>query len=137
MGEPPLTGGCGCGGVRFVVTARPVRAVWCHCRRCQRRTGSPASVSAYVAEADLQITAGHELLRAWHPEGSGAKWYCGRCGSHLWGHNPRYPEPYGIRMGAFDTDPGVRPSMRQFVRYAAPWDPIPDDGLPRYDERRP
>jgi hypothetical protein len=40
----------------------------------------------------------------------------------------------GIRMSAFDTDPGVRPSNRQFVAYAANWEPIPDDGLERFDE---
>jgi hypothetical protein len=39
-------------------------------------------------------------------------------------------------MGTFDEDPGIRPSVRQFVAYAAPWEPIPDDGLPRYDESR-
>ena len=39
-------------------------------------------------------------------------------------------------MGAFDRDPGVRPSVRQFVRCAAAWEPIPDDGLPRYAESR-
>jgi hypothetical protein len=42
-----------------------------------------------------------------------------------------------VRMGAFDGDPGIRPSFRQFVAYAAPWEPIPDDGLPRYPERPP
>ena len=42
-----------------------------------------------------------------------------------------------IRMAAFDIDPGVRPSSRQYVAYAASWDTIPDDGLPRYDESRP
>jgi hypothetical protein len=40
-------------------------------------------------------------------------------------------------MGAFDGDPGIRPMWRQYVAYAAPWDPIPDDGLPRHDERPP
>ena len=38
---------------------------------------------------------------------------------------------------AFDGDPGVRPSYRQFTAYAADWDPIPDDGLTRYPERPP
>jgi hypothetical protein len=42
-----------------------------------------------------------------------------------------------IRMGAFDADPGIRPSYRQFVGYAARWEPIPDDGLERFDEMRP
>ena len=42
-----------------------------------------------------------------------------------------------MRMGTFDGDPGVRPSYHQFTAYAAVWEPIPDDGLPRYPERRP
>ena len=42
-----------------------------------------------------------------------------------------------MRMAAIDGDPGVRPMARQFVAYAAPWEPIPDDGLPRFDERAP
>ena len=45
--------------------------------------------------------------------------------------------PVAVRMSAFDGDPRVRPSLRQFVAYAAAWEPIPDDGLPRYPERRP
>jgi hypothetical protein len=58
------------------------------------------------------------------------------CGSALFGSNPARPEPIGIRMGSFDEDPGVRPSVRQFVAYAAPWEPIPDDGLPRFPHSR-
>jgi hypothetical protein len=41
-----------------------------------------------------------------------------------------------VRLGTFDGDPGVRPAWHQFVAYAAPWEPIPDDGLPRYSEGR-
>ncbi len=37
-------------------------------------------------------------------------------------------------MGAFDADPGIRPGLRQFTAYAAAWEPIPDDGLPRHAE---
>jgi hypothetical protein len=40
-------------------------------------------------------------------------------------------------MGAIDGDPGVRPAFHQYVACAAPWDPLPDDGLPRFDERVP
>jgi hypothetical protein len=45
---------------------------------------------------------------------------------------PAHAEPIGIRMGTFDDDPGIRPSVRQFVDSAAPWEAIPDDGLPRH-----
>ena len=50
--------------------------------------------------------------------------------------NPHHADPIGIRMGTFDDDPGIAPSVHQFVAYAAPWEPIPDDGLPRHPESR-
>ena len=40
----------------------------------------------------------------------------------------------GVRMSAFDSDPGVRPTQRQYVAYAAAWEPIPDDALERFPE---
>jgi hypothetical protein len=39
-------------------------------------------------------------------------------------------------MGTFDDDPGIRPPVRQFVAYAAVWEPLPDDGLLRFPESR-
>ncbi|HEX3453593.1 MAG TPA: GFA family protein, partial [Gaiellaceae bacterium] len=62
--------------------------------------------------------------------------FCSACGGALWSRHPDDPGLISVRMGAFDTDPGIRPSARQYVDYAAPWEPIPDDGLPRYPERR-
>ena len=40
-------------------------------------------------------------------------------------------------MGAFDEDPGIRPTWRAFTDYAAAWEPLPDDGLERYGESKP
>jgi hypothetical protein len=40
-------------------------------------------------------------------------------------------------MGAFDEDPGIRPSVRQFVDDAAEWETIPADDLPRFPARLP
>jgi hypothetical protein len=132
----PLTGGCLCGGVRFEVTAPPVTAVYCHCTRCQRRTGTAAAASARLAPGSLRITSGEELVRSYVPEEGFAKDFCSACGGALWSRHPDDPDLISVRMGAFDTDPGIRPSARQYVDYAAPWEPIPDDGLPRYPERR-
>lgn len=78
--------------------------------------------------------AGEDKLRMWKPQNGGEKWFCGECGSYLFGRNPSHADPIGIRMGAFDHDPRIRPSARQFV--AAPWEPMPDDGLPRHAESR-
>jgi hypothetical protein len=137
MTELPLTGGCNCGAVRFEVTEPPVGARYCHCTRCQRRTGTAASCSAAVVPGSFRITSGEDRLRAWKPEDGWEKWFCGDCGSSLFSRDPAEPDRVGVRMGAFDSDPGVRPSARQFVAYAASWEPIPDDGLPRYPERSP
>lgn len=135
MSEPRITGGCLCGGIRFELTAAPARAGYCHCTRCRRRTGTAASINAGVAGGHFHLIRGDELLKAWrHPDGGWEKLFCAGCGSHIMSRNPDDHAEMGIRMGAFDGDPGVRPSYRQFVAYAAPWEPIPDDGLRRYDE---
>ena len=70
------------------------------------------------------------------PDGGGEKWFCGECGSSIFGRNASHPDSVGVRMGTFDDDPGIRPSVRQFVAYAAPWEPLPDDDLPRFAESR-
>jgi hypothetical protein len=132
--ELPLHGGCGCGAVRFEVSAPLQTAKYCHCTRCQRRTGTAASASARPAPGSFRIVSGEEQLRAWQPDGGAEKWFCGNCGSALFSRAREDPEQVGIRLGAFDGDPGIRPSLRQFVAYAAPWEPIPDDGLERYQE---
>ena len=120
MTDFPLTGGCNCGAVRFEVTEPLVVASYCHCKRCQRRSGAAASANAHPAPGTFRIVAGEDRLRVWKPAGGGEKWFCGDCGSSLFGRNPGHADPIGIRMGAFDADPGIRPSVRQFVAYAAP-----------------
>jgi hypothetical protein len=132
----PLTGGCLCGAVRFEVDEPPVSATYCHCTRCQRRTGTAASAQAHIAPGSLRILSGEDALRAFQPPDGSAKVFCSLCGAHLWAQGAD-ATPVAVRMSAFDEDPGVRPSLRQFVAYAAVWEPIPDDGLPRYPERRP
>jgi hypothetical protein len=131
-----LNGGCGCGAVRFEVTAPLVAARYCHCTRCQRRTGTGSSASAQVEPGSFEIVQGEERIRAWKPEGGFEKWFCGDCGSALFSRDPEDATKVAVRLGSFDEDPGIRPTVRQFVAYAAAWEPLPDDGLPRYPESR-
>ena len=58
------------------------------------------------------------------------------CGAAVYANNRSHADPIGIRMGAFDDDPGIRPTVRQDVAYAAPWERLPDDGIPRHPESR-
>jgi hypothetical protein len=97
-----------------------------------------ASVQARIVPGSLQVTEGDELIQAYDPgDGGFVKVFCSSCGSALWSQHPSDPSMKSVRLGAFDADPGIRPSYRQFVAYAAPWEPLPDDGLPRYPERIP
>jgi hypothetical protein len=138
MADAMLTGGCLCGGVRFELTEAPLSANYCHCTRCQRRTGSAASASARTDGRAFRVLQGEGLIKAWrHPDGGFEKCFCGECGAHLFSRDPDDHANMGVRMGAFDGDPGVRPAWRAFVAYAASWEPIPDDGLERFSEGRP
>jgi hypothetical protein len=83
------------------------------------------------------MVRGSELVRWWrHPDGGFEKGFCAECGSQLFSRDPDDHRRLNVRMGAFDSDPGVRPSWRSYVAYAAAWEPIPDDGLERHAEAR-
>ena len=137
MVELPLTGGCLCGAVRFEVTEPLVSSGYCHCTRCQRRTGTAASPGARISPGSLRVLSGEEQIRAYEPAEGFAKVFCSACGGSLWSRSQEDSDVISIRLGAFDGDPGIRPTYRQFVAYAALWEPIPDDGLERFPESRP
>ena len=136
MAEPfrPLTGGCGCGAVRYEIDAAFASANYCHCTRCQRRTGTAASANGRTAPGSFRITAGEEHIGTWAPEGGATKNFCVLCGGGLFSRSDGDPPTIGVRLGTVDGDPGIRPQWRAYVAYAASWEEIPDDGLPRYPE---
>jgi hypothetical protein len=134
----PLEGCCMCGTVRFTIARPLLGALYCHCKRCQRRTGTAFSVSALAEPGSFALTTGADAVRRWNPgDGGWTKAFCGVCGSQLFTVNPENDQLIAVRMGAIEGDPGVRPVAHQFIDYAAPWDPLPDDGLPRFPERLP
>src|SRR5215475_2943763 len=121
--ENPLRGSCLCGGVRFEVTTPFLWANHCHCSRCRKHSGAFGGTQARVPREGFRLLDGEELIRVYRPEDGRVKAFCTVCGSS--------------RLGAFDGDPGVRPMAHTFVGSKAPWDDLPDDGLPRYDEAVP
>ena len=137
-GEPSTSGGCLCGGVRFELNEPATEAGYCHCTRCQKRTGGGSSLQARIDGRTFRLVQGEELVGCWSPPDAGFdKCFCRECGAHLFSRNPRNPAQMSIRMAAFDGDPGVRPQWRAFTAYAPPWEPVPEDGLERYPEAKP
>src|SRR3954465_11431272 len=98
MASTSLTGGCGCGAVRFELTEPPLRAVYCPAPppppapppapRGQRRAGPGASASALVAPGSVRVTQGEDRVRGWTPEGGRTKGFCADCGSALFVQRP-------------------------------------------------
>ena len=95
---------------------------------CNRRD-DPRLLSALVE--------GAELVSSWRPADGWEKFFCRECGSHLYTTDPADPQKLSVRMGALDSDPGIRPIVHQFTAYAAAWDPLLADELPKFPERLP
>ena len=137
VSTPPITGHCLCGGIRFEIDQPLENAGYCHCTRCQRRTGTAASPQARIPRGALRIVEGERLLTAYDPgDGGFHKLFCSACGSAMFSRSPDDAQVMSVRLGVLDHDPGLQPEWRQYVAYAAAWEPIPDDGVPRFPESR-
>jgi hypothetical protein len=128
----PVTGSCLCGGVRFEVSAPFRRANHCHCSRCRKHSGTFGLTQGRVPRDGFRLVQGEELIRVYRPTAGMAKAFCSVCGSSLFGGTwPDGPE-VSVRFGVLDGNPAIRPQYHSHTASAAPWDEIPDDGLPRH-----
>src|SRR3954447_9351488 len=132
----PTLGGCACGGVRFEVASPFLRWTNCHCSLCRRHSGTFGAMTLRAPRDSFRLLDGADLLTAYDPGGGRArKVFCSVCGSSLFCGQWPAGEEIAIRAGALDGDPGIRPQLHIFVDSRAPWDELPDDGLPRFATR--
>lgn len=85
----------------------------------------------------FRLLRGEELIRVFRPEDGAVKAFCSVCGSSLFGGTWPEGSEISVRLGALDGDPGIRPRYHSFVGSRAPWDVLPDDGLPRHEAANP
>ena len=90
-----------------------------------------------VPREGFRLLSGEELIRVYRPDGGAVKAFCSACGSSLFGAHWPEGDEISIRIGSLDDDPGIRPQYHTFVGSRAPWDELPADGLPRYEETKP
>ena len=128
-----LRGSCLCGGVRFEVDAPLEVARYCHCTSCKKISGSIGTANARVASEAITVVAGQELLTTYQPPEGSAKTFCSVCGSNLFGGGWPEAEQVSLRLSAVDDAVDVRPQAHNYVRSAAPWETLPDDGLERFE----
>jgi hypothetical protein len=99
-------GGCICGALRYEVTAPPARVTVCHCRWCQKATGSAYMVEPVFDRAALRVTRGTPAVYDHRSEGSGKLvhvHFCATCGTKLFLTFERFPDAAGIYAGTFDA----------------------------------
>lgn len=131
-----MTGQCMCGAVKFEINEPLLGVARCYCKRCQRRTGTAFSQTGLTQPGSFHFVDGEDHVKAYEPgDGGWNKFFCDRCGGQLITRNSENPDLIGVRVGALDQDPRVPVGAHQFVKYAPSWYEIPDDGLPRFEER--
>ena len=110
-----LTGGCQCGAVRFALETPLGRASICHCRMCQKATGS--FFGAFVSGPNLRWTRG--ALARFRSSNKVARGFCAACGTPLtfeWGE-----QPAELSIGAFDDPSRIRPVIQMDMASRMPW----------------
>ena len=131
-----LEGGCLCGGVKFRVTGKLGPAGFCHCKQCQRASGSAFASNAPVRTKYFALVAGAELVAEYESSPGKFRAFCSRCGSPVCSRRDSEPEIRRLRLGSFDGDPGRRPQAHVWTSAKAPWHEI-TDGLPQFAEGLP
>lgn len=102
---PAHEGGCVCGAIRYAASAEPTRVTYCHCRFCQRATGSAYLVEPIFRKRDIAITRGTLSTYSQASAGSGKRVtinFCANCGTKLFFDFERFPDIYGLFVGTFD-----------------------------------
>jgi hypothetical protein len=133
--EQVREGGCGCGAVRYRVEGEPIFVNNCHCRLCQRQTGSTSVVNAFFESERVALLQG-ELTDHTVAAGSGGPHVirrCAQCGTALWSHYPRLGTlGTGLRIGTLDNPGTWRPDAVIFTESKMPWVALPE-GIPAFE----
>jgi len=129
-----LEGSCACGAVRYRLLDAPIFVNNCHCRLCQKQTGTGSAVNAFIETDRLEQLSG-ELTQHTLATGSGGHQTilrCAACGTPVWSHYPRLGRTgAAVRGGTLDSPDAVRPDAALYVAEKPAWAPLPD-GVPSF-----
>jgi hypothetical protein len=116
-------GGCLCRAVRYRVKNEPVRASVCHCRNCQRRTGSAFGIGAYFRDEDVELSG--ELTGYEYRSDETGRWlrtqFCARCGTTLTWTAEALPGMRAIAGGSFDDPDWLKIDRHGWTRSRQKW----------------
>jgi hypothetical protein len=134
MAFTPLEGGCSCAKIRYRVEVAPILVHCCHCRLCQRQTGTAFVLNALVETAHVAIL-GADPRRYDMPTESGRPhgiYRCADCGIAVWSEYSGNVNLRFVRVGTLDDPTALPPDVHIFVRSKLPWVVLPP-GAKAYD----
>ncbi|HKE97007.1 MAG TPA: GFA family protein [Povalibacter sp.] len=125
-----LEGGCSCGSVRYALTEKPLIVHACHCRDCQRLTGSSFITNIWIEREHVQLQSGSlsSFRRTTDSGNPHELFFCAACATHIWGKYHASPgDTLFVRVGTLDDPTAVRPDVHIFTRSKVPWLSLPTD----------
>lgn len=132
----PLDGGCDCRAIRYRMTAAPLFVHCCHCRWCQRESGSAFALNAMIETDRLERLAGTpELVETPSASGRGQKILrCPTCRIAVWSHYSGAGTAVAfVRVGTLDDPDALPPDVHIFTSSKQPWVVLPA-GTPAFAE---
>ena len=128
-------GGCDCGFVRYRLACTPLFVHCCHCRWCQRETGSAFVLNALIETECVELLGGAPD-RVLTPSASGKGQRivrCKACHVALWSHyGGMGGEAAFVRVGTLENPDACPPQVHIFTRSRQPWFVLPMDA-PAFD----
>jgi hypothetical protein len=127
-GEDPMAttyaGGCACGAIRYECSADAPQSFNCHCRDCQRATGSAYTSFLVVPSGTLKLIRGNPKFHSVRADSghTTSRGFCPDCGSPLLGKITEVPEIMVILAGSLDDPSWHRPAADFYTSSAQPWD---------------
>lgn len=119
----PVEGGCQCGAVRYRLKGAPLGVYACHCKDCQRFSGTTHTLSMVVKAADAELIAG-ALVGFDKAADSGRTVRmlgCGQCGTKIWNEPLSSPGMLILKPGTLDDASWARPIGNIWTDRALPW----------------
>ena len=120
----PFTGGCACGAIRYQCDAEPLLELNCHCRDCQRASGTAFAAIMRMSVTAFTVSKGAPKFYTVTGDSGNkvSRGFCPECGSPLFSRLSGMPGVVGVRVGSLDDPSRYRPTMDIFVRSAQSWD---------------
>jgi hypothetical protein len=127
-------GGCACGAVRYRLASEPLFIHCCHCRNCQRQTGSAFVINLLIETGRVEVLAGDmQQVDAPRDDGSVQQIFrCQTCQVALFSHYG-HPGVRFVRGGTLDEPSSVEPDVHIYTRSKLPWITLPNSA-PAFDD---